>query len=376
MSRPLDGVRVVELGGIGPAPFACGVLGDLGAAVVRIERPDRGDGGLPGGLGRIGVRQALVVALNLKDSGDMALLRKMIAEADVLVESFRPGVAERLGIGPEEAMSLNPSLVYARVTGWGQSGPYASMAGHDINYIGLSGVLASVGTDRPTPPLNLVADYGGGAMFAVTGILAALVERTTSGKGQVVEAAMVDGASALLSPIRGLLDEREWIEQLDQNLLDGGAPFYRTYRTSDGKYMAVGAIEEPFYRALLRGLELAEGDVPDRSDRSRWDDLAALFETCFSTRTRAEWTTVFDGTDACVTPVLAMSEVGSHEHNRARGLPAAPLGVANAPRMEGLSQPERPSPSSVLNSVGVSEDEVAALENRGAVAWVGMEGSS
>ena len=370
----LDGITVVEFAGIGPAPFACGVLADLGADIVRIERPSD-PGSLPQGLDRIGVRDRLAITLDLKDPADADMAHTLIANADVVVEGFRPGVAERLGFGPDDLVEGHPELVYARLTGWGQRGPYAAMAGHDINYIGLTGVLDAIGGDDPVPPLNLVGDYGGGGMLAVVGILAALVERERTDRGQVLDIAMVDGASALLGPIRDLLNIGMWRNRRAANLLDGGAPFYRTYATSDGGFMAVGALEEPFYRQLLEGLGIDHDEFPDRMDATQWAPISAAFAERFASATRAHWTAVFDGTDACVTPVLAMHEVLDHPHNAERRLLVDDVSgsvAAPAPRMQHpVARSRRDvSVSDTLVTLGLSPDQVAGLERGGNARWV------
>lgn len=377
-SRPLEGIRVVELAGIGPGPFACGLLADLGAEVVRVERPRDVDGkrsGLPGGLGGIGVRDRVIVEIDVKDASGLDTVRKMVAQADVLVEGYRPGVAERLGLGPHEAHAINPRLVYARITGWGQSGPLAGMAGHDINYIGLSGVLAAIGRNDPTPPLNLVGDYGGGSLFAVVGILAGIVGRDRTGLGTVVDAAMIDGSGALLGPIRDLLNIGMWSERRSANLLDGGAPFYRTYRTADDRFVAVGALEAPFYEAFVSGLGIDPGSIPDRMDPASWQELAVIFSEAFSTRTRDEWALVFDGTDACVTPVLTMGEVMDHAHNSQRdAIVETPTGPRPnvAPRLgHDAVRPVAPRDAGdTLASVGLSEETISALTEAGRVRVV------
>jgi alpha-methylacyl-CoA racemase len=266
---------------------------------------------------------------------------------------------------------MNPGLVYARITGWGQDGPYAAMAGHDINYIGLSGVLAAIGADTPVPPLNLVADYGGGAMFAIVGILAALVERQTTGVGQVVDVAMIDGSASLLGPIRELNDVGLWREERASNVLDGAAPYYRTYATSDRRFVAVGALEPAFYQALIEGLGLDASDLADRFDPHNWEEMSSRFSAIFLTRTRDEWAEHFAGTDACVTPVLTMSEVGSHRHNKARGALIEQDGVefpAPAPRMGSLhiDSAARPDISEVLRSFGLDGSVAVDLVTRGA----------
>lgn len=317
---PLSGVSVVEFEAIGPVPFACAFLADLGATIIRIARPGGRANVLPDAFAPAGAPTGSVIAVDLKTAEGTNTALDVIGSADVLIEGFRPGTLERLGLGPEEVMKHNDAIVYARVTGWGQDGPYASMAGHDINYIGLAGVLGAIGTaDQPIPPLNLVGDYGGGALLAVSGILAALVERARTGKGSVIDIAMVDGAGTLLAPIRAMLDSGVWTDTRGANLLDGGAPFYRTYRTSDDRFMAVGALEPVFYAALIDGLGLSMPDLPDRHDPTQWESLAEAIGDVFGSHTADHWQEVFDGSDACVTPVLSMREVMEHPHNKARG---------------------------------------------------------
>lgn len=313
---PLAGVRVVELGGIGPGPHAAMVLADLGADVVRVRRP----GGLQMPAEDVDLmhRGKRVVDLDLKK--DRQALLDLVAKADVLIDGFRPGTCERLGIGPQDCEAINPRLVFARITGWGQHGPLAMSAGHDINYLSQTGVLSAIGyRDRPpVVPLNLVADFGGGSMLVLVGIVAALYERDQSGRGQVIDAAMVDGACLLsqmawtMKSIGTLQDERESF------LLDGAAPFYRTYETADGKYMAVGAIEPQFYAQLLAGLGLSPDALHPQMDRSGFPAMHALFAERFAGKTREEWTEIFAGTDACVTPVLTWSEAALSKHLRAR----------------------------------------------------------
>jgi alpha-methylacyl-CoA racemase len=312
-SGPLTGLRVVELGGIGPGPHAAMLLADIGADVVRITRPSGEPYDvLPG-------RQR--VEADLKADAGRATTWGLIDDADVLIEGFRPGVAERLGLGPEECLARNPRLVYGRMTGWGQDGPLAHQAGHDINYIGLTGVLHAIGTadGRPTPPLNLVGDFGGGSMYLVVGILAALWERERTGQGQVVDAAIVDGTSSLAQQFWMLRALGAWTDERAANLLDSGAPFYDTYRCADGRYVAVGALEPQFYATLLAGLGLADEGLPAQLDRDSWPVLRKRFATIFATRTRDAWAETFAGMDACVTPVLTFAEAAEHPHLRARG---------------------------------------------------------
>ncbi|MCZ0997459.1 CaiB/BaiF CoA-transferase family protein [Streptomyces mirabilis] len=320
MTGPLAGLRVVELGGIGPGPHAAMILADLGADVVRVERPQAGldvTGGRPDHL----LRGRRSVAADLKTPQGRDLVLRLVARADVLVEGFRPGVAERLGVGPEDCHRVNSRLVYGRMTGWGQDGPMAQRAGHDINYISLTGALHAIGRhgERPVPPLNLVGDFGGGSMFLLAGVLAALWERERSGEGQVVDTAMVDGASVLLQMMWAMRAQDAWCDERGTNLLDGGAPFYDTYACQDGRHVAVGAIEPQFYQALLAGLGLDQNTLPDQGDRSGWPLLRDRLAETFLTRPRDEWAEVFADTDACVTPVLAPGEVPHHPHLAARG---------------------------------------------------------
>jgi alpha-methylacyl-CoA racemase len=317
---PLQSVRVLELAAIGPVPHAAMILADLGADVVRIERPpgrglsitdDRRDPLLRG-------RRS--VAADLKNPEDLDVVRSLVEQADVLLEGLRPGVTERLGLGPDVCSILNPRLVYARMTGWGQGGPLAQSPGHDINYVGLTGTLAAVGRagERPVPPLNLVGDFGGGSMFLVAGVLAALFERAGSGCGQVIDAAMIDGASVLSQQVWSMRSQGIWRDERGANLLDGGAPFYDTYTCADGQFVAVGALEPQFYTALLQGLELDPTQLPDQLDREGWPVLRDALTTAFATRTRDEWAEHFTDTDACVTPVLTFDEAILHPHLAAR----------------------------------------------------------
>jgi alpha-methylacyl-CoA racemase len=319
---PLQGVRVVEFAGIGPAPFCGMLLADLGADVVRIDR--RGArGGLLGAIGGTSLldRGKRSIALDLKDAADLEVVRALVARADVLLEGFRPGVMERLGLGPDELLAANPALVYGRMTGWGQSGPLSHSAGHDIGYIALSGALGATGRpdERPAPPVNLLGDFGGGGVFLALGAVAALVHARATGEGQVVDAAIVDGTAVLTTMIHGMLEAGAWVDRRGVNLLDTGAPFYDVYRCSDGRFVAVGALEEKFYAALLEGLGMADDpSVPPREDPRRWPELRALFTDRFASRTRAEWWEVFRGTDACVAPVWSLLEATTDPHNRAR----------------------------------------------------------
>jgi alpha-methylacyl-CoA racemase len=321
---PLHGVRVVEFAGLGPGPFCGMLLADLGADVVRIDR--RGArGGIMGALGTTSLldRGKRSIALDLKDDDDLRVVRALVGRADVLLEGFRPGVMERLGLGPDELLALHPALVYGRMTGWGQTGPLSGSAGHDIGYIALTGALGATGRpdERPAPPMNLLGDFGGGGVFLALGAVAALVHARATGQGQVVDAAIVDGTAVLTTMIHGMLAGGTWIDRRGRNLLDTGAPFYDVYRCADGQFVAVGALEEQFYAALLEGLGLAgDESLPDRTDPRQWPALHERFTDAFGRRTRAEWWSVFEGTDACVAPVWSLLEATSDPHNRERGV--------------------------------------------------------
>jgi len=323
MPGPLEGLQVVELGGIGPVPHAGMILADLGADVIRVQRPSGGaDLGPDFDAAERGLlRGRRFLVADLKSADGRAAVLAAVDRADVLLEGFRPGVAERLGVGPDECLARRPELIYCRLTGWGQTGPWAFRVGHDINYLALTGTLDALGPvdGPPRPPSNLVADYGGGSMLALVGVLAALYERSSSGRGQVIDAAMVDGVellSQLMWSLRGL---GRWRAERGTNLLDGGAPFYDMYRCADGRYVAVGALEPPFYAALLAGLGLADADLPAQLDPSGWPVLRAAFTGAFQGADRAHWLAVFDRTDACVTPVLTAAEAMVHPHLVARG---------------------------------------------------------
>ncbi len=333
---PLAGVRVVELAGIGPGPFAAMCLADLGADVVRVDRPGGAGLGVDPAqdLTNRGKRSVLV---DLKDPAGSAKVLDLVERADILVEGYRPGVAERLGVGPDACLARNPKLVYGRMTGWGQEGPLARRAGHDISYLATTGTLGMIGRagEPPTVPANLVGDYAGGSLYLVIGVLAALQHaRTPAGTGQVVDAAIVDGASHLATMLHGMLAAGGWQDRRGANLLDGGCPFYGTYETSDGQYMAVGALEPRFYAEFTRLLGIAER-APDRADLARWGELREVIAARFAERTREEWTEVFAASDACVAPVLSMREAPHHPHLAARATYVEHGGVtqpAPAPR--------------------------------------------
>lgn len=373
---PLSGLRVVELAGIGPAPYACTLLAELGAYVVRVDRP--GGGGPLSGAATDLNRSRPSVAVDLKSAGGRDVVLRLVAEADVLVEGLRPGVTERLGIGPETCRERNPRLVYARMTGWGQDGPLAHTAGHDITYAALTGALHATGApDKPVQALNLVADFGGGSMFLVVGILAALHERAGSGLGQVVDAAMVDGAASLMTMTYGLFGAGLWRDERQANLLDGGAPFYDTYPCADGRHVAVGALEPQFYARLLDGLGIADQVQGHQYDASRWPEHRALFAATFRTRTRDEWAAAFAGTDACVAPVLGLAEAPLHPHLAARavftdvGGSIQPRVAPRFSRTPGLepTPPRRAGEDTVttLGAWGFAEGEIGDLLAAGVV---------
>ncbi|HEY0600780.1 CaiB/BaiF CoA-transferase family protein [Brevundimonas sp.] len=347
--KPLSGVRILEFDGLGPVTFAGMVLADLGADVLRLTRSAAA--GAPAFTdvgGEVLHRGRSAVDVDLKNPADLARVLGLIGSADALIEGFRPGVMERLGLGPEVCTARNPRLVFGRVTGWGQTGPMSRQVGHDLNYIGLSGALSMMGEpDRPPrPPLNLVGDYGGGAMLLVTGVLAALLEARSTGRGRVVDAAMTDGSALLTSLFHALGARGLWAGARGANLLDGGAPFYRCYACRDGRFVAVGALEPQFYAALLQGLGIPATEAP-QFDLAGWVRLHDRFAAIFATRDRDDWAAHFAGTDACVTPVLTPAEAPRHPHNAARGtfVEQGVVQPATAPRFDGEAatpEPERP----------------------------------
>ena len=333
MAGPMQGVRIVEMAGIGPGPFCGMVLADLGADIIRVDRP----AAKPPSAHDVVARGRRMVDLDLKSDAGRTECLALIEKADALIEGFRPGVMERLGLGPEACHARNPRLVYGRMTGWGQEGPWSRMAGHDITYIALTGALWSMGRagQRPVPPLNLVGDYGGGGMLLAVGILAALLEAKTTGRGRVVDAAMTDGSALLMSPFYGLLSAGRWKNEREANRLDGACPYYDTYECADGKFVAVGALEPQFFALLLEGLGFRAEEFPRREDPATWPALRARFAERFRTKSRDEWARVFDGSDACVAPVLDLEEAPRHPHNAARGTFVTEGGVtrpAAAPR--------------------------------------------
>lgn len=324
MSGPLAGVRIVEFAGIGPAPFCAMLLADLGADVVRIDRPGSAEAD-PNGVASLTddilTRGRRSVVLDLKEPAGIEAALDLLATADACLEGFRPGAMERLGLGPDVCLDRNPRLVYGRLTGWGQDGPYAQASGHDLNYIALSGALAPLGRadDGPVPPLNLIADFGGGGMLMALGIAAALLEAARSGRGQVVDAAMIDGSAYLMTMMYELLARGRWTEAREANPNDGGAHFYDVYETAEGEYVSIAAMEPKFYAELLRRIGLDGEELPDQWDRTAWPAMKARFAAIFRERTREQWCELLEGTDTCFAPVLRMSEAIVHPHNVARG---------------------------------------------------------
>lgn len=373
---PLAGLTVVEFAGIGPGPFAAMLLADMGAEVIQVDRTTAGSSWIPGFMTR-GRRR---ISVDLKSPDGLDLVMRLVERADVLIEGFRPGVAERLGIGPEECLARNARLVYGRMTGWGREGPLAHTAGHDIDYLAISGALWPIGSeDRPPPPpLNLIGDFGGGAMFLLVGLLAALYESRISGIGQVVDAAMVDGSALLTTMFHEMRASGLWEDERGVNLLDGGAPFYTTYATADGGFMAVGALEPQFYAELLDRLGMGDVDLPAQMDRSGWPALRERFSLVFATKTRAEWDEVFRGTDACVSPVLSWAEAPHHVHNVARGLfveAGDRLMPGPAPRfsrtpgvLAGEGAASGAQTDEILAELGLSAADIAALHAASIVA--------
>jgi alpha-methylacyl-CoA racemase len=372
--RPLDGIRVIEMAGLAPSPYCGMILADFGAQVVIVDRLSTQAPETPNLMTKNPFdRGKRSMRVNLKTKEGLAVLRQMIQSYDVLLEPYRPGVMEKLGLGPDEAMELNTRLIYARLTGWGQNGPYASMAGHDINYIALSGALSLFRRkgERPLPPCNLLGDFAGGGMLCAMGILLALIERNNSGKGQVVDAAMVDGAANISTFFWGLLGNQLMTLDIGTNMLDSGAPYYQPYETADGKFMSVGAIEGRFYAELLKGLDIDPSSLPYQHDMGRWPAMRDRFAEVFKTKTRDEWVAVFDGTDACVAPILDMDEVDTHRHNEQRGLVIKVDGVSQpgpAPRLSrtpgSVQKPGTPRGSEtreILEELGYTKEEIGDL---------------
>jgi alpha-methylacyl-CoA racemase len=384
---PLEGIRVVELAGIGPGPFCAMLLADMGAEVVRVDRAanvgldtDR-DGNDP--RFNLLARGRRNLAVDLKNKAAVDAVLRLIDQADALIEGFRPGVMERLGLGPDVCLPRNPKLVYGRMTGWGQDGPIAHVAGHDINYIALSGALAAIGPagGPPVPPLNLVGDFGGGALYLAMGVLAGIISARTTGKGQVIDCSMVEGSASLMMMMYGALASGAWKEERGANRTDGGAPFYHVYETRDGEYVSVGSIEPQFYALLLKHTGLEGETLPEQADRTAWPDMQRRFARIFKEKTRAEWTAIMEQTDICFAPVLRMSEALVHKHNLHRGSFVEVAGIRQpgpAPRFLGTPTKVPMPPArvgqhtdAVLKDWGFSAAEIAALHAGGAVKSAG-----
>ena len=377
---PLQGIKVIELAGIGPGPFCAMLLADLGADVVRIDRMAPADLGIDRGRKyNVLNRGRRSVAVDLKSPDGVETVLKLVEQADALIEGFRPGVTERLGLGPDECFARNPKLVYGRMTGWGQEGPLSHAAGHDINYIALTGALHAIGPSHaPSPPLNLVGDFGGGGMYLAFGIAAALLEARTSGEGQVVDAAMTEGAASLMAAIYGIYGSGGWANERESNFLDGGAYYYGTYETADGKFVSVGSIEGKFHDELLERTGLTESPTVDRNDREAWADKRARLAEVFKTKTRDEWDAIMAGSDVCYAPVLDLEEAPLHPHNMARGSFIEVEGVtqpAPAPRFSRTPgavarPPAAPGENTdeVLADWGFDTDDIAKLRDVGAVS--------
>lgn len=382
MAGPLAGLRIVEFAGIGPGPFCGMMLADHGAEVIRIDRASGGRGGSqPISNKDILARGRKSIALNLKEEQGIALARKLCASADGLIEGFRPGVMERLGLGPEVLLADNPRLIYGRMTGWGQTGPYAAYAGHDINYIALAGALAHFGRagGKPTPPINMVGDFGGGGMMLAFGMVSALLNVARGGEGQVIDAAMTDGTAVLMSMIHGMANQGVWREDLGANLLDTGAHFYDVYETADGKFVSIGSIEPQFYAELRARLGLGEDpDFDAQMNPAQWPALKDRLAAIFKSKTRAEWDEALEHTDVCYAPVLTMSEAREHPHMAARqtfvDVADSPQ-PAPAPRYSGTAT-ARPSPApmpgddsdAILRDLGIAQADIAELREAGAVS--------
>jgi alpha-methylacyl-CoA racemase len=374
---PLAGYKIIELAGIGPGPFCGMLLSDLGAEVIRVDRPS--GGGRPKDVLTRGRKS---IAVDLKSPEGKEVVLKLCESADAIFEGFRPGVTERLGLGPADCTARNPKLVYGRMTGWGQDGPMAQAAGHDINYIALSGALSAIGRqgEKPVPPLNLVGDFGGGGMVLALGILAAMLEAQKSGKGQVIDTAMVDGAAILMSMFYSMAAIGAHSPERGTNLLDTGAHFYDTYETSDGEYISLGSIEPQFYALLVEKAGLDPEEFSAQMDRSKWPEFKDKITKVFKTKTRAEWCDIMEGTDVCFAPVLSMTEAAEHPHNKTRGTfsevdgllqpSPAPRFSRTSPELTHGSRMAGEDTADVLKAVGYSDENIAALVESGAVALV------
>jgi alpha-methylacyl-CoA racemase len=375
---PLNGVKIVEIAGIGPGPVAAMLLADMGATVIRVDRKEPSGLGLPRPIEYdVALRNRKSIRVDLKDPAGHSLVLDLIGKADALIEGFRPGVLERLGLGPDDCLARNPALVYGRVTGWGQDGPLAQCAGHDINYISITGVLNAIGRrgQPPSIPLNVIGDYAGGSLYLALGILAGILEARSSGKGQVVDAAIVDGVASLMTVLVGLKEGGMMAGQRGTNLLDSGAPFYEVYECADGKYVSIGPIERKFYLQLLERIGVDAKDLGNQADERDWPKAKEVLASVFRSKTRAEWTALLEGTDACFAPVLDLDEAYAHPHLKARGTYVDVAGVmqpAPAPRFS-RTKPDVPKPPAELTAENataalagwLAESEIAAHASAG-----------
>ena len=372
MSGPLTGLTILEMAAIGPVPLAGQLMADLGATVIIVDKNSQATPS-----DDINRRNKQSVAINLKSPDGRDVFLKLVSTADMLLEGFRPGVMEKLSLGPMECRECNAALIYGRMTGWGQEGPLSRTAGHDINYLAITGALHAIGSKEgpPVPPLNLVADYAGGAMFLVMGVLAAVHERQLSGKGQTIDVAMIDGVPSIMGFIQNLYRREQWLPERQSNMLDGGAPYYRCYKTSDGQFISVGAIEPPFFKIFITLAGLPESDLSIQNDRNHWPDMHKRYEAHFLACTRDEWMLKFEGSDACVAPVLSFDEAPLHPHNSARDVfKGTEFEASPAPRFDRtpVHQPAAPvaagsSTDDVLASLGYSVDELKQLRSNGAL---------
>ncbi|WP_295874191.1 CaiB/BaiF CoA-transferase family protein [uncultured Zhongshania sp.] len=370
---PLTGLRVIEIEGLGPAPFCGMMLADMGAEVISITRKSSSKA-RPAEVSERGKKS---IAVNLKSAEGVEIVLKLCATADALIEGFRPGVAERLGIGPEDCMARNPKLVYGRMTGWGQTGPLSQAAGHDINYISLSGALHSIGRagEKPVPPLNLVGDFGGGGMFLAFGLMCAIFESSRSGQGQVVDVSMVEGSAALMHMMYAWMASDRWRDERGVNLLDGASYFYDSYQTADGKYVSIGSLEPQFFQILLEKAELDASEFCSQSDESKWPELKAKLTAVMKNKTRDEWCAIMEGSDVCFAPILSMSEAPEHPHNKFRQsylhtdgiLQAAPTPKFSrtAPSVPASPPASGSNTSAVLSGLGYSSEQIAQLAEQG-----------
>lgn len=378
--RPLTGIKIVEMAGLAPSPYCGMILGDFGAEVIVVDRLSASAPEVPNVMKTNPFdRGKRSMRIDLKKGPGVKILKRMARDADVILEGYRPGVMESIGLGPKEAHEINPGLVYARLTGWGQSGPYSSMAGHDINYIAVSGALSLFRRkgERPLPPCNLLGDFAGGGLLCSLGIVLAILERNRSGRGQVVDSAMVDGAANLSTFFYGLMANGLMSADIGENMLDSGAPFYQVYETADGKYLSVGAIETRFYEKLLQGLGLESSSMPAKDDKKKWPEVKEHFTRIFRTKTRQQWADIFNGKDACVAPVLELSEVNEDRHNRERNSfmdlegylqpSPAPRLSRTPPIASRVNAPRGAHTEEILLELGYSDKELKELLESGIV---------